>query len=286
MKKMLIVWFSAAAVLTAFLIGRFNIFDSARETIIFFPIDESVSFKSSGTTLSLGKENDHSIDWKTEAKLDRKAYLRQDLALLYTNGLLKGKMGKWRQNTADLIQKETIKGNESSKVDAITFHYAELHQPGDTITSAQTMSNDSLYIIDSAFTPLSAFRVAKSSEEIEWKKVLHRNVRNKQKTSLQNAQKTHGVNLAEYSIIPLNELKRFREEPLPGFSRMESAEIIGRLWEGIYKNYFLGIRKSDGTVVEPNDSTMPLILISRDKTHLLVITETKDGESVLLKQLI
>ncbi|MFJ5758012.1 hypothetical protein ACIQAA_02440 [Neobacillus sp. NPDC093182] len=51
------------------------------------------------------------------------------------------------------------------------------------------------------------------------------------------------------------------------------------------KNYILGIKKADGTSEDPIGSTLPLILIATDKTHLLVLTETASGEPILLRQM-
>ncbi|PLR76950.1 hypothetical protein CU633_12830 [Bacillus sp. V3-13] len=65
---------------------------------------------------------------------------------------------------------------------------------------------------------------------------------------------------------------------------VRTNEIPGHLWEGLYKNYFLGIQKKDGTIIDPIDSSMPLILLAKDQSHLLVAFETADREPVILRQ--
>jgi hypothetical protein len=287
MKKYIFLGTIAFAIAISALILQMQGFESAEETITFFPLDQSVQYKDANTTLTLQEKkvnNQHRVEWKVSSQLDREAYLRQDLGLLFVNGRLKEKLGKWKQDTADLLQNEGFTSGESAKYDAISFHYSELHGGGERITSSQKMSEDMLYVIDSPFSPLSSFRIAKSLQEREWKKVLDQNVSNRLNKSLEKATRTQGINTANYIAIPLNEIRKYEDQPLPGFSQRETADIIGRLWEGIYKNYFLGIKKSDGTVVDPLDSTLPLILLSKDKTHLLLVTQMKDGESIILTQ--
>ncbi|RSD27439.1 hypothetical protein [Mesobacillus subterraneus] len=289
MKKYLFLSISALAIAVSALLIQLQVVMPSEETITFFPLNDAVQYKSASTTLTLEKNkhnNLHSVDWKASSILDREAYLRQDMGLLYVNGILKGKVGKWEQDTADLAQEEVISTRESARYDAITFHYSELHGNGDKITSAQRMSDDLLYVIDSRFSPLQSFRVAKSNLERDWKQVLDKATGNRIAKSLSKAEKNYGINAANYIAIRLSEVRKYEDQPLPGFSQQETDNILGRLWEGLYKNYYLGIKKSNGTVTDPLDSTIPLILIAKDKSHLLVVTETKDGESIVLKQLL
>lgn len=289
MKKYLFLGISALAIAVSALMIQLQIINSSEETITFFPLNEAVQYKSASTSLTLQKNkqnNKHEIDWKVQSSLEQEAYLRQDMGLLFVNGYLKGKAAKWEQDTADLYQENFISSGESAKYDALTFHYSELHGDGDRITSAQRMSDDMLYVIDSPFSPLQSFSVAKSKQEIEWKKVLDQSVSNTLNKSLNMAERTYGFKAANYLTVPLDTIRQFEDQPLKGFTQKETANILGKLWEGLYKNYYLGIKKSDGTVVDPIDSTMPLILVSRDKSHLLVVTQTDSGESIVLKQLL
>ena len=289
MKKYIFLGISALAIAVSALMIQLQNVNSSEETITFFPLNDSVQYKSVSTSLALQKDkkNDkHTIDWKMQSSLDQEAYLRQDMGLLFVNGLLKGKAAKWEQDTADVYQEDFISNGESARYDAITFHYSELHGDGDRITSAQRMSDDMLYVIDSPFSPLQSFSVAKSKQEKEWKNVLDQSVSNTLNKSLNKAEKTYGFKAANYIVIPLDTIRQYEDQPLKGFTQKETANIVGKLMEGLYKNYYLGIKKSDGTVVDPIDSTMPLILVSNDKSHLLVVTQTDSGESIVLKQLL
>ncbi|HYK72502.1 MAG TPA: hypothetical protein VEV44_05115, partial [Pseudoneobacillus sp.] len=145
------------------------------ESITYFPIDTTSPFKAVNTSISLlnkNKSNQFSIQWRVSSNLLKNTYLRQDIGLLYANGRLKGKMGKWKQNTNQLVQEDTINGKGSLYLDAITYHYAEIHYQDDSIMSSQDMSKDEIYIIDSSYGPLRTFRIPSSKEEADWKKVL------------------------------------------------------------------------------------------------------------------
>ncbi|MBT2636552.1 hypothetical protein [Bacillus sp. ISL-39] len=289
MKKFLFLGISALALAVSALMIQLQNINSTEETITFFPLNDAVKYKSASTSLTLQKDkknNKHVVDWKVQSTLDQDAYLRQDMGLLFVNGLLKGKFAKWEQETADLEQQDFISHGESAKYDAITFHYSELHGDGDRITSSQRMSDDMLYVIDSPFSPLQSFSVAKSKQEKEWKKVLDQSVSNTLTKSLSKAEKKYKFKAVNYITVPLDTIRQYEDQPLKGFTQKETANILGKLWEGLYKNYYLGIKKSDGTVVDPFDSTMPMILVSRDKSHLLVVTQTATGESIVLKQLL
>ncbi|MFE8702474.1 hypothetical protein ACFYKX_17900 [Cytobacillus sp. FJAT-54145] len=260
----------------------------AKESITFFPIDPSIKYKSSYSTLTLNerkKLGEFSLQWRVGSTLDRDAYLRQDISFLYVNGRLKGKMGEWEENTDQLVQESEISGKESSRFETITFHHSEIHTNNeDGIFSAQNISTDKLYIIDSSFSPLQSFRIPVSKEEQEWKEILDQITNQQLDYSWSKSLQALSLNKQDYFIFPLTDINRFQDKSIPGLTEIETKELVGNLWEGLYKNYFLGIKKRDGTVTEPIDSTIPLIMISNDQSHLLVLIETSSGDSILLRQ--
>ncbi|KPL58643.1 hypothetical protein AM506_15670 [Rossellomorea vietnamensis] len=260
-----------------------------RESIIFFPINENVSYESATTLLMLEpeKKNDHyEVNWKVSSKLDVPAYLRQDVGFLYMNGRLKGRMNEWEQDTDQIVEESTIKGKESSILQAVTFHYAEIHESDTEFTSAQKMTEDTLYVIDSNFSPLNAFRQPGTDTEKEWKNILDKVTSQQLDYLWEKAISTMGIKVDEYTPIPLTSLPMFDERPLEGYTRQEWDRLIGNLWEGLYKNYYLGIKKEDGSVVESIDSAIPLLLVKKDKKEVLVLLVDQYGEASLLRQLI
>ncbi|KKK33194.1 hypothetical protein WQ57_25020 [Mesobacillus campisalis] len=257
------------------------------ETIIFFPIDEAAAYKSVNTTLTMAEgknENEYEIQWNMYSLLGQKAYLRQDMGLLFKNGRLRGKTAEWKQNADNLSQKQEFNEKDTGKFQAVTFHHSEIHGKDDRITSAQDMSADLLYAIHSPYSPMRSFRIPNTQDDLEWKNLLDTAEDRQLEKAMNNALNKLRLNPDHFFKIWLTELPQFKDKPFPGYTLRETSEIIGRLWEGLYKNYFYGIKKQDGAIVSPIDSTIPLIMVAKDRSSLLVLTETADREAVLLIQ--
>ncbi|WP_442594916.1 hypothetical protein [Neobacillus sp. D3-1R] len=257
------------------------------ESITFFPLDATSPFKTVNTNLSLIEKDSlkqYSIQWRTISNLSKETYLRQDIGLLFRNGRLVGKMGEWKQNINQLVQESKIKSKESQYLDAVSYHYAEIHYPNEHIMSSQDMSKDELYIVDSPYSPLRTFRIPSTKEEDNWKRVLDQTTAQTLTNSWKKSINHYHIDSSKYKQIPLTQLAKYLHEPFPGFSQLKTNELIGKLWEGLYKNYFLGIKKENGTSIDPINSTVPLILLSNDKTHIFVLIETSEGEPTLLRQ--
>lgn len=258
----------------------------ARETIMFFPIDPTVRFTDAQTKLLLQpkkKETRYVVDWIVTSSLDRTAYLRQDISLLFANGRLISTQSKWKENGKSLIQKQHVEQTGSRLFQAISYHQGELHNSND-IRSSQKMSGDVLYVIDSSFTSFQSFRKATTSEQKRWANTLNKQT----ETIVNKPAKQMGDILPkdDYYHLYLTELVQYNEQPFMDLTTKQTEVMIGNLWEGLYKNYFLGIKKQNGSIESPIGSTVPLILIHKHYSKLFVVTETADGELVILKQLL
>jgi hypothetical protein len=255
-----------------------------QESITFFPIDPKVAFKSIETSLNF--LDNKSLIWKVDSTLDRKAYLRQDVGLLFSNGRLIGELGDWKQNTARIFQEKRMASGKSAYYQAITFHHAELHEKNGQIYSSQALSTDHLYVINKSTNTVYSFQTPKTKEQNQWKQQLDEQTERMLQYSWNNGLRHFSIHLVDYQAFPLNLFTQRVKNGLPGFTKEETEKIVGQLWEGLYKNYFLGIKNADGTSGNPFGSTLPLILLANNKTHLLVITETKNGDPILLRQMI
>lgn len=253
-----------------------------QESITFFKIDPKATFKKAETTLILTGRN--TLHWKIVSSLNQKAYLRQDAGLLYENGRLMGEQHAWKQNTAALTQEKQMDIKQNAYLQAISFHHAELHEKGGQIFSSQTVSEDQIYVITEGSNTPASFHTPGTKEQTEWKQSLDEQTERMLRYSWNKGIRHFSVQLKDYQAFPLNRFNKKAKGSLPGFTKEETAEIMGRLWEGLYKNYILGIKKADGTSVNPAGSTIPLILLANNKSHLLVITETAAGEPILLRQ--
>jgi hypothetical protein len=272
MKKMYLVLVGFILVILAFSIHQYKN-PKVQESITYFPIDPKVTFKTAQTTLTVMNKPANTIVWKEHSTLDRQAYLRQDAALLYANGRLIDELWNWKQNTAIIDQEKRITMGESVLLQAITFHHAELHENDNQIFSSQAMSSAQLYFITS------------QADEANMKKQLDEQTERMLQLNWNKGLRHFSINLSNYQAFPLSQFNELAKDTLPGFTKPETGTIVGNLWEGLYKNYILGIKKADGTIENPKGSTLPLILIANDKTHLLVLTETSSGEPILLRQM-
>ncbi|PLS15241.1 hypothetical protein CVD28_23215 [Bacillus sp. M6-12] len=274
------------AALTIWVIVYYSTAKQAEETIIFFPLDRNVSFESASTALVPRdtSPNKFTIDWKASSQLSEKAYLRQDVSLLYVNSRLAGILKDWKQNTDKLEQNREVTLADSSLLKGITFHYAELQKEPESYLSAQEMSSSTLYVVQSAFSKLQHFKQPLSDEQKDWKQTLDLAGAAVSSRAWEAAIKKFSINRDEYRMLPLTELAFNQDELLEGYPKQKQDEIIGKLWEGLYKNYVLGIKKEDGSSIDPAGSTIPLLLVSKPKGELIVLITAADGTPSLLRQ--
>lgn len=253
---------------------------TARESIIFFPIDESVTFDKASTTLEfVGKKDDdeYIIEWDVTSVTNKEIFLRQDISLLFSDGKLVDTLSEWEDQSQKLAQFKKVIGEDSSHYQAISLHYGEIHLENDLIRSTQAFTNDHLYIIDSEFTDLFSFKEAHTEEEQEWKDILDKVTQQHLEFSWNQLLDYYEIDKNNYEAIPLIELAKYNTEPLLGLSKNKTQEVIGNLWEGLYKNYFLGLKTNEGKVIDPIGSTMPLILVAKNYSHIVILIQAENG---------
>jgi len=253
---------------------------NVRESIIFFPITDTVSFTKASTSLQFVENKDddeYIIEWDVTSFTDKEAFLRQDLSLLFSDGKLVETLSEWEDQSQKLAQFKKVSGEDSSHYEAISLHYGEVHLNEDQIRSVQGMSSDHLYVIDSEFSKLFSFKTPQTEEEQEWKDILDKVSDQHLEFSWNDLIQHFQIDKRKYIPIPLVELVHYQTNSLPGLSKEKSQEVIGSLWEGLYKNYFMGLKTKEGKIIEPVGSTMPLLLFAKDHSHLIVIVQAEDG---------
>jgi len=104
------------------------------------------------------------------------------------------------------------------------------------------------------------------------------------RNGLEKAGQAFQVNLDQYKIISLTDLPSKKNQWLAAFPPFKREEIVGKLWEGLYKNYVLGVKKEDGSTVSPQGSTIPLLLMAKNQREILVLFTLKDGTPIMLRQ--
>jgi hypothetical protein len=266
---------------------RFLYSHEARESLTYFPIDPTLAFLSTETKLTLLNEKDsdeYIVEWESYSETDKKVYLRQDISFLFVDGVLLDTMSDWKEDVSVMEKKKKLKGEDSSLFQTISLHHAEVHLQDDQIKSAQKMTSDDLYVIDSSFSPLESFRTPENKEHEEWKKILDHVIGQHLQYSWNELLRHFKLNRQQYHELTILDLVEYNEKSLPGLDQQTSQKVMGRLWEGLYKNYLLGIQLSPNESISPIGSKIPLILLSKDGTHLYILIEGKNGEKVKLVQ--
>ena len=260
---------------------------SVRESIIFFPIDETINFDKASTSLQfIGSKDDdeHIFEWDVTSITNKEIFLRQDISLLFSDGKLIDRLTEWEDRSQKLAQYKKVNGEDSSHYQAISLHYGEIHLDNDQIRSTQKMTSDHLYVIDSEFTTLFSFEKALSEEEKEWQDILDKVTMQHLEYSWNQLIDFYHIDISKYETYSLMDLATFDTENFSGLTKINTKEVVGSLWESLYKNYFSGLKTKEGKVIEPIGSTMPLILVAKDYSHHIILVHAEDGTSFMFKQ--
>lgn len=245
----------------------------------YFPLDEQSQFTLAESNLEM--DTDRKINWTSDSTSDKSMYLRQDVSLLFENGKLRGARSKWKQDTNQIAIKESLSVKESSLFQTISFHHGEIHFPNDQIKSIQHMSAAELYVVDTTKTALTAFTSPENHEETEWKGLLDKTTKQQLLFHWHQLFSYFDINSDSYLAVPITALNKYDTEPLPSLSQAETNQIIGQLWEGLYKNYVIPAT----TLSEKQDSNfIPIVLFNKQQAHLLVLFELNGKKQQLIQK--
>lgn len=259
-----------------------TLFKPSAPAITYFPPNESLKFTSAETRLTfLEKQPDQSpkISWTSKSTSDQNVYLRQDASLLFQNGFLKGIVSRWKEHASLIELKQQLDHQKNSQYTSISIHHGEKHEGENKITSLQTMSTDTLYVYRTKGS-FHAFNSPATPQEAQWKKQLDLAVQKDLLYHWNDLARHFKIQLEHYSTIPLADLARYEHEPLPDLDQRKTDEVIGKLWEGLYKNYI--VQAATGT---KSPSRMPLILLDKKNTHLIVLYELNGKKEKLLQRI-
>lgn len=252
-----------------------------------FPIDKHVQFNNASSRLTIQQrkgKSSYNVILRTNSETNSPTFLRQDIALIYTNGVLISILYGWKENLAYFEQNLAIKGEGSARYNVITFHHAEIHNPDNVITSQQAMSHDQAYILSSAFSSLSFFREAQTNTQAQWQRILDHAIKEQWNYQWNYLIQYFKIDPRQYELIPFTQLPIYQTVPLPNFSQAETLQIIGGIWEGVYRHYVLGLTNSLGKPLYPEGSTLPILLLANDGSHLKLLFRSSKGQEVQLIQ--
>lgn len=240
--------------------------------IIFFPIDYERNFSNAQTTL-VALDDLTTVDWTSKSESDTENYLRQDVSLLFVNGILAGVQNKWINNGSLIEQTKQTVIKTNAYLQAISFHHGEIHE-GTSIYSIQEMTTDYLYIIDN-----HSFHIPKTEKEKKESKKLNNQITRKLKKNWEQLLGYFSIDQEQYFLYPFTDVILLANDLEEETSKETSDRIIGQLWEGLYKNYIL-----QAIELKSNDP-IPLILLAKDYSHLYVLYEMNGEKKQLIQQI-
>lgn len=240
-------------------------------TLTYFPLTDNVRFISAVTELNVD-EAKRTATWKIYSETDQRTYLRQDVSLLFANGRLIGVQNKWQQHERALFQEQQFSTAKTNTFyQALSYHHAEIHENEQLITSTHRLSNAEKMI----FYPTNISEQNKAKIEQN----LRANINDTLAKHWRTLMKEHQVNPLQYILFPLTEIEQLRKYSLETMSADQVEQMIGQLWEGLYKNYLIP------ALSEKAQGYMPVILIAKDRSHLLVLYELNDKSEKLVQML-
>ncbi|SFA71027.1 hypothetical protein SAMN04488072_101164 [Lentibacillus halodurans] len=257
--------------------------DSA-PVITYFPEDQEISFAEASTMLEMVSEktrDSYEMIWVSKSVSERELYLRQDASLLFNNGRLLGIRSKWKENTDTIQMKEKMDGEDSNFFQAISIHHGEVHYPDDKIKSIHHMTSDQLYVIDSPNTTLESFKTPETDYEQEWSQLLDHTTEQQLLYHWKQLMRHFNIDEESYESVPLTNLYKYNTEPLPSFTQKQTNQIIGQLWEGIYRHYVMNVKNTENSSV---NSYIPLVLFDKQHRHLIVLYEWNGQKERLIQQ--
>lgn len=278
-KWQIVITFALTIAILLFII--FN--RSSTPVIIYFPHDQNLHYAKAETFISVKeqpKKDSYLVEWSSISSLDQPVYLRQDVSLLFMDGKWKATNSVWKEREQHIQLSSKLEESDGGLFQAISFHHGEVHYSSDDIYSVQKMSASNLYVMDSPLTKLETFSKPMTNSQKQWRQILDQTIDQYLQSTWGKWIKEKGINIEEYHMVPLVELIQFQETNITSLTKEQTDKIIGQLWEGLYKNYIVPMVNEQWKT----SNAMPVILFSKDNTHLLVLFEDGDEQTQLLQQ--
>ncbi|ASK63194.1 hypothetical protein CFK37_14080 [Virgibacillus phasianinus] len=281
MKKYLVL--SIFLILSIFFVFLYQTKLSSIPSISYFPLDKETHFVNAKTNLDIKKQKvnkKYTITWNVLSKSDKNMYLRQDVSLLFNNGKLMGALSKWHEDEETLQLNAQLQSEGTGYLQSLSYHHGEIHYPSGAIKSIQQMTYDEIFVVENPAGDVHTFHKPKSTKDIDWEKALNDKTSQFLLYHWNKLLSHYQIKKDDYVIVPLTALNRFNTNELPSMSQEQTNQIIGQLWEGLYKNYIVPITYKKEQV----SSFVPIILFSKDQNHLLVLFEINGKKERLIQK--
>ncbi|MEJ8776530.1 hypothetical protein [Pseudogracilibacillus sp. ICA-222130] len=231
------------------------------ETITYFPEDPHVTMTEASSVIQLHNNN---LLIQVQSKTNTPVRLRQDVFIVFIHMYVKGIGNIWKENIDELKMEQSVLLTKNSPIDVLSYHYGEVVRD-EAFTSIGKMSYQSSFFNGDTLQNRTTF----ADEQTKMKYMYKMN------SILQRLQ----IDPNLYHTFPLIDLPLYEQTPFPNMNQNDTDIIIGHLWEGLYKNYIIPMTEMKNI----EKSLMPLILIDKNKEHLLVVY-TINGKEKILRQ--
>jgi len=247
-------------------------------TVKYFPIHDVNTFTKSETTLQVKKRTDE-IEWTVFSKSNVPTYLRQDISILYVNGMFQGVFSAWRQQISELKQQTSFPLIKNGLYESISYHHGEIHE-ANTISSMQAMSKTQLFTSEENDKAIYFSKPKTAIEQEIASSLRHETDKVLQKhwTKLVRAL---DIDITTYDCIPLTQWTQIGENST--FTRLSTStqqRVIGQFWEGLYKNYILLLQEQQDV-----PHYIPLILLDKNVRELRIIYELNGEPEQLIQRI-
>lgn len=242
------------------------------------PISTDIYYTDSQSMISLEKwsKEKHKLTLHVTSSTNDTVLERHDLSLVFANGRLANMLSDHNSDSHKSSSQIPIRGEGSIRYDVISFHHAATkHRSADIQASQVHMSSDQVYLLSSNFSSPTMFREAQTNTQRHWKRILDQGIQQDIQYQWNHMLKHFEVDTNEYTLFTLMNLEMLIEENLA------NKLVVGKVWEAIFQFYMVG--EFEDKRIDPINSTMPLILISKAGSYFIILYRTADGEEMLIK---
>lgn len=219
--------------------------------ITYFPPNDEIGFTNATNVLQY---TNNTISWNVSSSTTDKTYLRQDVSLLYKDGIFIGYMNIWKNPGQHLHMHKDFPQPQSGLYESISIHYSEFHLEKEIFSSAA---------MDGDFLQLACKNQGCSEMDLENPSFIYEI--SPIQTHWNELMTFFNVEKDAYNQIALSQLKQYAHSPLPSFTQKETDAIILRLWEGLYANYVVNIMETEK---EKRAHYMPLVLFNTNEIRI------------------
>lgn len=238
-------------------------------------VHPQLSFVQANSVLSVEKmESQSVISPPYKVKLDsisrtnQSAAYRQDVTLLFQDGLLIESSHQKKQNVNTLKQHMETIHTYNHLYQAISFHYAATKNQ----LYKQTMSHDYLYVSATKYGGIQSFHQPETVQHQNWKEWIDRGIHQQLNYEWNEAFHEFQIEPNDYFMFPLSQLPIYnQQEELPGITPDQASMVIAEIWKILF-THFMDQKEGKAT-----GNSLPLILIDKKGDHFRVIFRTADG---------